>query len=138
MLAIGAGAVQEADGVSFEFDDELGNNVFDGLLAGGDLDAAVVFACAEFTLHENVCAFDEAIGHLLEPFAEGDYVVPLGPVFPFVVFVFPGLLGGDAEFEDGRAIWQVLRFGVFADKSDDRELIEVHGVFFFLPCLLGH
>ncbi len=98
--------------------------MFDGLLASRDVDGAVVFAGAEFTPHENVCAFNEAVGHLLEAFAEGDDIVPLGPVFPLVVFVLPGFLGSDAEFEDRRAVWQVLRFGVLADISDDRELVD--------------
>ena len=82
------------------------------------------------------CApFGEAVGHLGEALAEGDDVVPLGAVFPLVVFVLPGFLSGDAEFEDGCAVWQVFGFDVFADKADDRKLIEAHGVFFFfLPC----
>jgi hypothetical protein len=44
-----------------------------------------------------------------------------------------------AELYNGCAVREVLGFCVLANKSDDRELIEVHIVYsFFLPCLLGH
>jgi hypothetical protein len=77
------------------------DDVLDGLLAAGDLDGAIVFARGKFALHENMRAFDETWRQLLESFSEGDDAVPLGFVPPFVVLVLPGLLGGDAELDDG-------------------------------------
>ena len=97
LVAVGVRAVENADGVGFQFDDELRNHVLDGFLAVGDFDGAVVFAGAEFALYEDVCAFDQTICQLRKAFTEGDDVVPRGFVFPFVVLVLPGLLGSDAE-----------------------------------------
>lgn len=61
--------------------------------------------------------------------------MPLGLFFPLVVLVLPGFLGRDGELRDWGAIRQILGFGVLAEESDDRKLIEVHvSFFFFLPC----
>ena len=140
MLAVGAGAIECPDGIGFEFDNELLNGVLDALaLAGRNLDRASVLARGQFALHKHVRAFHKAVRQLLEAFAESGDVMPLGLFFPLVVLVLPGLLGRDGEFGDRCAIRQILGFGVLADESDDRKLIEVHVSFFlFCPVVLGH
>ena len=112
--------------------------MLDGLLAVRDFDGAFVLACHELTLYENMAAFLESRGELLEALAECDHVMPLSSVLPFAGVVFPRFLGGDPKLHDGRAVRQKLDFGVSAEESDDSVLIEVHKFFFFLPCLLGH
>jgi hypothetical protein len=58
-------------------------------------------------------------------------------LFFFALLVLPGLLGGDGEFDDGCTVRQVLGFGVFADESNDTELID-HDDFLLSGRLLGH
>jgi hypothetical protein len=106
--------------------------------AGGNFDGAIVLVRGEFALHEHVSAFHQTVGQLLEAFAESSDVVPLRLFFPLVVLVFPGFFGRDRELCDGSAIRQILGFGVFADESDYRKLIEVHTFFLFCPAVLGH
>ena len=77
-----AGAVEHPDGVGLQLDDELLNDVLDGLLAIGDFDGPVVLAGVELALHEDVCAALEAWGQFGKTFSPGGDVVPLGLVFP--------------------------------------------------------
>ncbi len=46
-------AIEDADCVGLQFDNELLNHVIDGLLAGRDFNGAVVFLSREFALDEN-------------------------------------------------------------------------------------
>ena len=88
--------------------------------------AWIGLASGQLALHENVSAFDEPVRQLREAFAEGGDVMPLSLFFPLVVLVLPGLLRCDGELRDRGAIRQIFRFGILADESDDRKLIEVH------------
>jgi hypothetical protein len=64
-IAIGVGrTIEEADGIGFQFDDELLDRMFGGVLAGADFDLAIIIVRADFALDEDKCAFDEAFGHL--------------------------------------------------------------------------
>ena len=140
LLAVGAGTIERPDGVGFKLDNELLNRVFDALaLAGGNFDRAIVLARGQLALHKNVSAFSEPVRQLREALAESGDVMPLGLFFPLVVLVLPGLLGRDGELRDRSAIRQILGFGVLANESDDRKLIEVHNEFFpsFCPAVLG-
>ena len=131
-VAVCLGTVEKANGVGLQFDDELLDDVLDGLLASRHLDGALVCARGEFALNKDVSAFGEASGHGLEAFAESDDVMPLGLLLPLVVLVLPGLLGSDAELEDGSSVWERLGFGVLSNESDNCELID-SWCFLFLP-----
>ena len=132
-------AIKNADRIGLQFDDELLNRVIDGFaLADRNLDDSVVVTGCKLALDENVGAFVEAGSYLLEAFAEGNNVVPLGLFFPLVVVVLPGPLCSYRELHDGRAVRQELQFGIFAEKSNDRKLIQVHGCFSSSALLLGH
>ena len=127
LLAVRSGAIERPNGIGFEFDNELLDDMLDVFaFAGGNLDGAIVFARGQLALHEDVSAFHEPVGQLLEAFAERDDVMPLGLFFPLIVLVLPRLFGRDGELRDRGAIRQIFGFGVLADKSDDRKLIEVH------------
>jgi hypothetical protein len=55
--------------------------VLDRLLAARHLDDAIVFACSEFALHEDVCAFGQSWSALREPLRVTNDIVPLRFVF---------------------------------------------------------
>jgi len=121
-----AAAVERADGIGLEFDDELLNHLLDRLLAARHLDCAIVFARGEFALHEDVRAFRQSWSDLREALPVSNDIVPLRSVFPFAFFVLPRARRGDGELSDGSSVRQLLGFGVLADETDYGELIEVH------------
>jgi hypothetical protein len=55
-------AIEKLDGVGFEFDGGRFDDLLALLFAVRDLDGFVVLAGDVFALHENVSAFDEAVG----------------------------------------------------------------------------
>jgi hypothetical protein len=122
-------AIEDADDVGLQFDNELLDHVLDWLLAIRNLDGAVVFTSVELALHQNMCSLVQPGGELLEALPECDHVVPLGLFFPVFAIVLPGPLCGYREFYDRRAVRQEFDLGIFADESDDRVLIEVHECF---------
>ena len=71
--------------------------MFDGLLAAGHLDGAIVFAGAEFPLDEDMRAFTEARSQLRETLSVSDNVVPLRLILPLAFVVLPGACRGDRE-----------------------------------------
>ena len=98
LFLVPGGTVQYANGVGFQFNGELRNDVLDDPLAVWNLDRAVVFTGAELALHENMCSFDEPACHLRKACAEGNDFVPLRLFFPRSVVVLPRFLSGDADF----------------------------------------
>lgn len=80
------------------------NHMLDRFLADGHLDGAIVFARGEFSLHEEVCAFDETSSGLREALPVGNNCVPLGFVFPFAFIVLPGACRGDRELGSGSSV----------------------------------
>ena len=94
--------IGDTDGVGFDFDDELLDDMLDGFaVAGGDFDGAIVVVSGELTLDEDLRAFDKAAGHGFKLFSEANDLVPLAFLLPLVVLVLPGFLGRDAELGDG-------------------------------------
>ena len=59
-------------------------------------------------------------------------------LFPLVFVVLPRPRGRDGKFRYGSAVRQLLGFGVPADESDNRKLIEVHVCFSLSARLPGH
>src|SRR5262249_16224893 len=64
--------------------------------------------------------------------------MPVGATLPFILVVLPRLFRRHRQRGHGRAARRVMEVGVLADKSDDRKLIHIHGVFslklaFFCP-----
>jgi hypothetical protein len=117
-FAVCSGTVECPDSIRFELDDELLNDMLDRFaLAVRNFEETIVLAGGQFPLHEDVSAFRKPVGQLREAFAERDHVVPLRPFLPLLVLVLPGLLRCDGELRDGRAVRQVLGFGVLADET---------------------
>src|SRR5690348_16077686 len=58
LLAVRAGAIKCPDGIGFEFDNELLDDMLDTFaFAGGNFDCAIVLVRGQFALHEYVSAF---------------------------------------------------------------------------------
>ena len=73
-------AIEDADCVGLQFDNELLDHVIDRLLADRNFDRAIVLASGEFALDEDQRAFDEAFGEGLKTLPVGNDVVPLRSV----------------------------------------------------------
>lgn len=127
LLAVRGEPIQRPDDLGFEFENMLLDGALDArAVPGGNVDRTIVLARGQFDLHEDMGAFQEPVRQLDEAFAESADVMPLGLFFPFIVLVLPGFLGRDREFCDRSAIRQIFGFGIPADESGDRKLIEVH------------
>ena len=108
MIGIGR-TIEDADGVGFDFDDELLDDVLDDFLAaGGHFVCAIVFVSGELALDEDLRAFDKTAGQSFKIWPKTNDLVPLAFLLPLVVLVLPRFLGRDAELSDGSAV------GVFA------------------------
>ncbi len=92
---------------------------------------------AEFALHEDVSALQQAWSDLGGARSEREHVVPLRFLIPLTFIVLPGPGGCNRQFCNRRAVWKVFDLGVATDESDDRKLIEVHVISFFLPVCRG-
>ena len=55
-----AGTIENADGVGLELDSDLLDRMLDRFLAARDMDGSIVFARAEFALHEHQSALQQA------------------------------------------------------------------------------
>ena len=63
--------------------------MLNSFVAAGHFNGAVVFACGEFALYKDVCAFAEAASQLGEALAKRNDVMPLRFAFPFTLIVVP-------------------------------------------------
>jgi Single-strand binding protein family len=136
LLVAGAGAIEHADDVGFEFNDRLLNRVFDALaLPGVNLDRAIVVSRGQLALHENMSAFYEPLRQLLK-----------AAVTKFSVATRKSWKDENNEWKEktqwhnvvafgkGGAIRQLLGFCAAADVSNDGKLIRFISFFLFLPC----
>jgi hypothetical protein len=114
-IAVGTGrTIQEADGVGFQFDDELLDGMVDGILAVADFDLTIIFVGGQFALNEDKRAFDQTADHLVVVRSKANDVMLLRFLLPLVVLVLPRFLGRHAELNDGRPVWELFAGGIFA------------------------
>ncbi len=99
-----AGAIENPDRIGFQLNYQLLNDVLDRLLSVRNRDRAVVLAGCEFTLNEDVSAFQQARSNLGEALTERKHVVPLRYFFPLALVVLPGPCRRDGELRNGGAV----------------------------------
>src|SRR5581483_5129408 len=76
----------------------------------------------------DLAAFLQVLAGDLSGALPGGDVVPLSAVLPVAVLVFEPLIGGQGELGHGRALGGVLDFGIFAEVTDEDDLIDaLHG-----------
>jgi hypothetical protein len=128
-------AVEELEGICFDFDDELFDGDLDFFGFESGFDAPVVLARLQLALDEDVRAFDETVAEFAEAVTVGDNGVPLCAGLPFALIVFPGFRCGDGKLCDqATGVGQCLGFCVFADETNESDLIEIHlNVVLFCP-----
>src|SRR5580700_3497218 len=112
--AAGFAAAAKQDEV---IDDDFGH-VF--LLAAGFV---VPRVRAQTTLDIDFVAFLQILAGNLGGARPSGNVVPLGAILPVAVLVFEALVGGQAELGHGRALRRVLHFGIFAEVTDEDNLL---------------
>lgn len=135
IFVAGVVAIEQFDGVGFEFYGQGGDGVVHGLFIDCDLNGLVVGAGEMFALHEDVGAFDNAFCEFRKTISIGHDIVPLGAIFTLAgFFVGPGDFGSDGELSHLCAALKLSDFRVRADEAKNCLLVEVHDlVFSFLP-----
>ena len=97
-------AIEKPDGIGFEFDSKLSDDVLDGLRSARDCDGPIILARSQLALHEDVRALDQTGGQLCETLPEAKDRVPLSSLFPLSFFVLPGFGCCHRELSDDAAV----------------------------------
>src|ERR1043166_6218556 len=120
-------AAQPADGIG-TYAPEDGDLRGLGLLGLAVL--ALVFRADELSVTQDMVPLVERVGKGLAEAVERHDAVPLGSGLPLVVRVLPGLLGGDGQDGEIRAVAADLPLlRIFSEEADELDVIKIHDVF---------